>query len=492
MPDPTYDVFMSVSGVDRQQGRVLTAELRGLGLRVFLDEDDIEPFTGITGGIWNALAASKCLVAYYSAAYAVRPSCQLELMAAYLAGQRIGDPCQRIMVVNPEQETRHLRPVELADAKFASLSLGTAEIARIVAKRVSAIELPIGPVQPPRPPALPARLSGHVRKLAGRYAELWDLHTALFATDYSMIDESACGPFSSVHGLPGIGKTSLVATYAWRFAAAYPGGVSWLTLSGADVSSASHVLRERYVRELRRVARDHGVAVDVIPDSRIVAATALALRNARAATLWVVDDIPCGVDAEALLDSLPLVADCGARTVLITDQNIFGDLLPTVHVGGLPKADAVSVLDRYLSPANELDAIARDEIIDGLGGHPAALAATGRYFRDLAGLVSYSSAIADARHEQHLADIAFNWIRPVIDQLSTSELTLLRLVAELTGFSFSIRQLAALSLVADIDLPATLAALSTRGVVSQTGKSWRFEPLVVGSMRELRPAAVTW
>ncbi|HEY4456495.1 MAG TPA: toll/interleukin-1 receptor domain-containing protein, partial [Pseudonocardiaceae bacterium] len=69
---PRYDVFLSVCGPDRTAGRLVAKELRALGLRVFLDEDEIEPFTGISESIWSALGASKCLVAYYSAEYAVR------------------------------------------------------------------------------------------------------------------------------------------------------------------------------------------------------------------------------------------------------------------------------------------------------------------------------------------------------------------------------------------------------------------------------------
>jgi TIR domain-containing protein len=484
--DPTYDVFLSVAGADREPGRVLATELRALGLRVFVDEDGIEPFTGITSGIWNALGAAKCLVAYYSAEYAARPSCQRELMAAYLAGQREGDPCGRILVINPERETRHVRPVELADAKFAQPSLGVAEIAQLVAKRAAAIGRPIGEVQSSRSPRLSARLSGYVRNLVGRYAELWDLHTSLFGTDYPLIEESACGPFSSVYGLPGSGKTALVATYAWRFAAAFPGGVSWLTLAGADADSAASVLRERYASELRRVAHDLGVGVDTVPDSRIVGTVVRALRDAEAATLWIVDDIPDGVDAETLLDTLPLVADSGARTVLISDGDIFRDLLPGVRVGALPHADAATLLDRYRCPESEPDKIARDEVIDAFGGNAAALVAVGRYLRDRHGLISYPSIIGEARYQEHVADVVFERIRRAVGRLRPPELALLRLVGELDGFTFPVGRLAAMPRLAGIDVTGTLESLLASATVSRTGVDWRFDPLVVHAVCGVR------
>lgn len=445
MLDPTYDVFLSVCGPDRATGRVLATELRALGLRVFVDEDRVEPFTGISRSIWGALGASKCLVAYYSAEYAVRPSCQRELMAAFLVGQQEGDPTCRILVINPEPETRHLRPVELADAKFAVPSLGFAEIARLVAKRAAAIDEPIGETQPARPPRLPARLSAHVRNLVGRYTELWDLHTALFGADYPLIEELACGPVASVYGLPGAGKTALVATYAWRFAAAFPGDVRWLTLAGADAATAVQMLREQCA-------------------------------HAGSDMLWVVDDIPEDVDTEALLDALPLV---GARTVLISDRDLFRDQLPRVRVGPLPNADATVLLDWYRRPDDEQDETARDEIAGILGGNPAALVAVGRYLRDRHGIASYLSVVDAVRQQEPLVDLVFGRVRRVVNGLGPAERTLLRLVGELGRFSFSAGCLASMPRLAGVDVSETLATLLARTTVRRIGSEWRFDPLIV-------------
>src|SRR5690349_16868210 len=120
-PDICYDVFLSFTGTDRADGRVLATTLRKLGLRVFSDEDSIGYFEGITESITQALGSSKLLVAYYSKDYARRPACQLELMTAFLAGQRQGNPCARIAVINPEHSYDHLLPVELADARYAPI-----------------------------------------------------------------------------------------------------------------------------------------------------------------------------------------------------------------------------------------------------------------------------------------------------------------------------------------------------------------------------------
>lgn len=442
LPDLTYDVFLSVCGTDRAPGRLLATELRALGLRVFVDEDNIEPFTPISSSIWSALAVSKCLVAYYSAEYAVRPSCQFELMAAYLAGQSTGDPVGRILVINPEPETRHLRPVELANTKFAVPSLGFTEIAALITKRLAAIDGPIGAARSTRPPQLPARLSAHVRNLIGRYTELWDLHTALFGTDYPLIEESACGPFASVHGLPGAGKTALVATYAWRFAAAFAGGVRWSTFAEIDT---------------------------------IVPTSCDRCSSREGDMLWVVDEVPDDVDTEALLNSLPRPG----RTVLISDSDLFRDQLPGVLVSALPRTDAAALLDRYRTPDNDRDEAARYEVVDMLGGNPAALVAAARYLRDRHDLASYLSISEVLKCRGPLADTVFGRIQRLVARLTGPERTLLGQVGDLGTLTFSTRLLATMPRLEDVDVPEALAAMLTRGAVHRNGPEWRFDPLVI-------------
>src|SRR5690349_7161931 len=69
-PSEQYDIFLSFAGPDRDKGRRLAAELRRLGLYVFLDESSIESFSPISREIERGLMSSKALVAYYSTCYA--------------------------------------------------------------------------------------------------------------------------------------------------------------------------------------------------------------------------------------------------------------------------------------------------------------------------------------------------------------------------------------------------------------------------------------
>ncbi|MFC4507855.1 MULTISPECIES: TIR domain-containing protein [Streptomyces] len=481
MLQPIYDVFLSVSGADREPGRELAAELRALGLRVFVDEDRIEPFTSITASIQDALRTAKTLVAYYSADYAARPACQRELMTAFLAGQWEGDPCGRIMVINPEPGTDHLRPVQLADAKFALPATGVAEIARLVAKTATGIEGSIGEVPPATRPRWSARRSGCMRNFTGRYRELWDLHTALHAADFPLIQETARGPFVSVRGLPGAGKTALVTAYAWRFAAAFPGGIHWVSLAGANADPDA--LRERYTRELRRVAGEIDIDLRTVPDDHVADAVARRLRCAGAASLWVIDDMPDGL-GPAVLDLLPLPAESGARTVLISEEDAFGDLFPVVRVGPLPVLDAVGLLDGYRLPDGDTDSQARNSVVLGLGGNAGALVAVGEHLRDRHGLSSYSSIAAEVDTVGDLANAVFGGVRRLLERMGPAELALLRLADRSGGNVFPARLLAALlPSLTTTEVGTALKRLSSRSAASRVGATWWLDPLVVRAAR---------
>jgi hypothetical protein len=112
--DARYDVFLSLGGDDRAAGRQLAGQLRRQRLRVFVDEDDIHYFGGITAQIEHALRSSKTFVVYFSRTYAQRPSCQLEA------------PCSRPTSVQPGailwtgglcvRPARHRHPGALIDA----------------------------------------------------------------------------------------------------------------------------------------------------------------------------------------------------------------------------------------------------------------------------------------------------------------------------------------------------------------------------------------
>ena len=65
-------------------------------------------------------------------------------------------------------------------------------------------------------------------KAVGRREELADLRRALANGSAAVVGKGASG---ALHGLPGVGKSTLAALYAETYAGDYPGGVLWLQLT---------------------------------------------------------------------------------------------------------------------------------------------------------------------------------------------------------------------------------------------------------------------
>ena len=113
-----YDVFLSHAWADGDRPAQLAVVLKQAGVRVWFDAEEISDSESITNRVVEGIGRSKTLVAWYSKTYPLRRACQWELTAAFLAAQREGDPRRRVLVVNPEESSEHIHPVELRDAKF--------------------------------------------------------------------------------------------------------------------------------------------------------------------------------------------------------------------------------------------------------------------------------------------------------------------------------------------------------------------------------------
>jgi TIR domain-containing protein/tetratricopeptide repeat protein len=388
--EPGYDVFVSYPWADREAVQALAQALREHGLRVFVDDPEIEDFTRITTTIIDSLATSRVLLAYYSAAYPTRRACQWELTAVYLAAQRAGDPSRRILVLNPEPGLEHLHPGELRDALAGRPPTegdpaALAELAQAVADRVG--ELP-GPLVPAR--WLPTQGLGSTR-FVGRLAEMWRLHSALHP-DTTRLTVGRTGPaVAQLRGLGGIGKTLLAEEYALRFGAAYPGGVFWLRAYGsheADQPTTAEELAADHDRQVRAIAARLGLAVaDRSPDE-VLGALAVELERRGERCLWVVDDLPDGLQArqvQALLAPHPV-----ASTLLTTRSRRYDNLAAVVDLDVLPPEDALALLTRHRPARTDQDQAAAAGLVADLGYHALAVDVAGAALRTQRGLISFA------------------------------------------------------------------------------------------------------
>jgi hypothetical protein len=77
--DPLYDVFISYAHKDKEPVCALVAALQSEGLRVFIDESEVENFNSIQSRVEQGIARSKVLLAWYSVEYARSRACQWEV-----------------------------------------------------------------------------------------------------------------------------------------------------------------------------------------------------------------------------------------------------------------------------------------------------------------------------------------------------------------------------------------------------------------------------
>jgi tetratricopeptide (TPR) repeat protein len=394
--EPAYDVFISYPWADRDAIEPLAQALRDHGLQVFVDDPEIDDFERITLAVTGGLAASRVLLAWYSAAYPTRRACQWELTAAYLAAQRGGDPTDRILVLNPEPGLDHLHPGELRDALFRRPPAGNdqaalGELAHAVAGRVGELPGPLGEVAPLVPARwLPTQGLGSTR-FVGRLPEMWRLHSALHP-ETTRLTVGRTGPaVAQLRGLGGIGKTLLAEEYALRFGAAYPGGVFWLRAYGsheADRPATYQELAAEHDRQVRAIAARLGLHVaDRSPDE-VLGALAATLAEAGEPCLWVVDDLPDGLQApqvQALLAPHPV-----ASTLLTTRSRRYDQLAAVVDLEVLPPEDALALLTRHRPARSDQEQADATALVTDLGYHALAIDVAGAALRTQTGLASFA------------------------------------------------------------------------------------------------------
>jgi hypothetical protein len=321
-PDPpVWDVFLSYGRSDASAVATIAEALGARGLRVFQDETGVPPFAPISATVMEGLRRSKLLLAFYSADYPLRTVCQQELTFAFLAGQREGDPRGRVLVVNPESSAEHVLPIELRDTRHMPAPRDKDDLrtlATAVAERAAGFGSAMGEIAtaaaPPWLGVPPVAMAAH----ANRLRELWVLHSLLHA-DVGQLNAARARRVAVVHGATSGERSSLIVTYAEWFAAAFPGGVVWLSARDPDPVGALQ-------RQLDGTGEAAGTAAR------------------EGALLWVIDDVPPDLAPEALRPFLG--PHRVARTVISTSGARHLELGAVLQLEQPPEAVAVDEAER--------------------------------------------------------------------------------------------------------------------------------------------------
>jgi tetratricopeptide (TPR) repeat protein len=379
-----YDVFFSYQHADTTEVLRICKALRARGLSVWIDKKDILDFASITRSIVEGLAKSKVLLAYYSRNYSSSRACQWELTAAFLAAQREGNPRQRVLIINPEEDVEHIQPIELRDELFLNLlaPMNPENIDRAVSsveKHVAGVTGIFGEIHAPTQPQWYGKKGIGSNRFVGRLPDMWHIHSFLHAIDYPIVTGATASAVVQICGMGGVGKSLLVEEYALRYAAAFPGGIFWLRAFGNDDAKTTMGTDEREaerIRQFRDVATHLDIAVQNIKPEEIEGYLARELAKREKSFLWVVDDLPSGMHVETLQKWLaphPL-----GRTLITTrthEHSAFGN---TISLKDLKPDEAYELLTCRRKPVGKKEEDAAQELVmDDLGCHALAVEVAG-------------------------------------------------------------------------------------------------------------------
>ncbi len=370
------DVFISYKRSDVEPVRLLAEVLRAKGLEVWLDENRVDDFASIQRSIEDGLAHSKALVAWYSTQYPQSRACQWELTRAFTSGQREPDARRRVLLINPERSNAHIHPVELRDALYrgapgdlTELQATADAIVRHVAKITGTFqEIHAGA----KPPWFGAASGDGSARFVGRLAELWQIHSGLWSSDFPAINAAEARPLVRLRGMGGSGKSLTAEVYAIRFGAAYPGGIFWLRAFGHDTQGV-HTPEERTAlrdNQLITIAQGLGLPTSELKPAELRQKLTESLAQ-RGPYLWVVDDLASGVSFEEA--KAWLAPSANGRTLITTRATSLGWAGAEVKIEELSDEDALTLLTHGRKPQNADEETEAREIARDLGNHALAL-----------------------------------------------------------------------------------------------------------------------
>lgn len=396
-----YDIFFSYPHKDAKEVQNIFQALKAEGLNVWIDNSEIRDFESITKAIVEGLAHAKVLLAYYSLSYWRSRACQWELTAGFLAAQREGDARKRILVVNPEEKAGHIHPVELQDELFQKAPADAEALRKLVQSvkdHVSGIKNTIGDIHALTQPRWYGRKGAGSNRFVGRLSDMWRIHSALHALKVPVITGAVASAVVQVQGMGGVGKSLLAEEYALRYAAAFSDGVFWLRVPGNDDAKAV-MGEEREAERIRQIsdfAISLGISVKDRSPEEIEAHLARELEHRGKPYLWIVDDVPSGMEREALQKwQAPHPSGKTLITTRTKEYNALGTLIP---LGVLEPEEAYELLTLRRKPSGNAEEDAARMLTEDLGYHALAVDVTGALLDAKKGLQSF------AEFRKHLAD----------------------------------------------------------------------------------------
>lgn len=377
-----FDVFFCYSWKDRNRAdelvrRLTEATLDGRPLTVFQDHRALEDYDTISDAVAEGLRRSRCLVVLFSDKTLKSYYCRGELRYALSAAHRLDGSVQRVMPILHHQRYEDVRPRVLGSVRLPDPRTSSDEdlIASVVARvgRTDARTFGEAP-EPAEPDWYPSPLVGN-RSFRGRDVELLDVHDALRAHR-----EPGFGgmPVARIVGLGGQGKTTLAEQYAREFATDYPGGVFVLRGFGSHLAGRAdgHHVLSRHADHINGFATAMKVpGLDGLDRASVLGAFREHLARRAQPYLWIVDDLPAGLDEDTFRSLLAPTRE--GHTLVTTRYLSAAEEYPwggEVRLGALDQGAALSVLTGHLAPTDRGERRTALAVAEKLGHHAQAVA----------------------------------------------------------------------------------------------------------------------
>ncbi len=374
-----HDIFISYDPDSASQVKKLSAALAAIGVTSFAYDG------GNARELHPKLATCKLLIGWGSTGFFNSRSCQTHLATTFLAQKQnpFIEKSQRILIINPESGFKHIYPMALREMALTHDKDEDADFS-VIANRVRSdldrihgnignlyTEAAGGWLEPFD------RLTQPPKVFVSRDRELWDIFMAL---DKSDNPSTKIKPVV-ISGAAGHGKTFLAREYAFRFAAAYPGGIFRITAQDAlPVASLAQLRRNPALKcQLR------ALFTKAFPD--IVLETDIDLINLRArfckclterqgTYLWIVDNVPEGINGPALEQWFaPTYAESQlGHTILISRSNRYDSRGEPIHVPILDPESSVLLLQNAKNSQKNEEENSADWLVEDLGRHPRFIA----------------------------------------------------------------------------------------------------------------------
>jgi tetratricopeptide (TPR) repeat protein len=384
-----YDLFISHHPRHAESARRLAETLRILGVSCFAGADAPEPWSDAAPA---GPAHAKALLAWCCEDYFQSRACQAQLAAAFIAQRQDASATPaRILLVNAQAGVKHIYPVHLRGLLFASApglpeAPGFQDLAERLRAHCAELTGTLGDLCPLDPPRWRTAFSGYrkpARLFEGRERELWDIHDALLPalTDSAPAGEGH-GPAVVVSGPGGQGKSRLAREYAFRFGAAFPGGLFWLTATEAAPATNAAELAENPALKMQLAALLRQLFPDADSDGldapTLLSRLGHALDQTGRPFLWIVDDLPNGLNGMAFRQWLaPATAGRWGRTLITSRSRRYDEKAEPIHLPPLDAGSAGRLMVREAPPDGPIEQTEAGKISDSLGRHALAVSVAG-------------------------------------------------------------------------------------------------------------------